>query len=224
MKQLQSAAIFDLDGTLIPHTSAEKTFLFYLLRQGILSPVNLAQMFVAIWKTKGNFHVMTRINKAYLKNKEVEKLQEIAQLYFEPRIEDFVFKKMRIIIEEHRSRGDMLLLLTGTLDLIAACFVRKLQFHGYKATSLEICDGKYTGNVCGIMPYGLGKLEVLRDLKREFNFNPDSSHLYANVFSDRYVMNAVEHPVAVNPDHKLRRYALSFGWKIIDAHEVNTSR
>jgi HAD superfamily hydrolase (TIGR01490 family) len=216
MAQLKSAAIFDLDGTLIPHTSAEKTFIFYLLRNGILSPLNLVQMLTAIWKTKGNLHAITRVNKAYLRNKEFQKLQDIARIYFEPRIHDFVFPQMQDKINQHRNRGDLLLLLTGTLDLIAACFVRKLQLHGYKATTLEVCMGKYTGNVCGIMPYGIGKLEVLRELKKEYTFAPDSSFLYANVYSDRFVMNAVEHPVAVNPDHKLRKYAKRFGWEILD--------
>jgi phosphoserine phosphatase len=42
--------------------------------------------------------------------------------------------------------------------------------------------GKYTGNVCGIMPYGIGKLEVLRELKKEYQFDPDISFLYANVY------------------------------------------
>lgn len=216
MEDPKTAAIFDLDGTLIPHTSAEKTFIFYLLRNGILSPVNLIQMLAAIWKTRGNLHAMTRFNKAYLKNKDTAKLQSIAQFYFEPRINDFVFPQMQEKIEEHRQRGDLLLLLTGTLDLIATCFVRKLHLHGFKATTLEICMGKYTGNVCGIMPYGIGKLEVLRELKKEHFFDPDKSYLYANVYSDRFVMNAVEHPVAVNPDHKLRKYAQRFKWKIID--------
>ncbi|HEX2959236.1 MAG TPA: haloacid dehalogenase-like hydrolase [Chitinispirillaceae bacterium] len=150
MAELKSAAIFDLDGTLIPHTSAEKTFLFYMLRNGILSPINLVQMLTAIWKVRGNLHAITRINKAYLKNKDTDKLKNIARHYFEPQIESFVFIQMREIIEMHRKKGDLLLLLTGTLDLIAACFVRKLEFHGYKATMLETCMGKYTGNVCGI--------------------------------------------------------------------------
>lgn len=220
MAELQTAAIFDLDGTLIPHTSAEKTFIFFLLRNGILSPINLVQMIAAIWKAKGNLHAMTRINKAYLKNKDIYTLRNIAQLYFEPRIDDFVFAEMREKIEQHRNNGDLLLLLTGTLDLIAACFVRKLQLHGFKATVLETCMGKYTGNVCGILPYGLGKLEVLRELKNEYHFDRNKSYLYANVYSDRFVMNAVEHPVAVNPDQKLRKYARKFDWNIMDVAKI----
>jgi phosphoserine phosphatase len=96
MAELKSAAIFDLDGTLIPHTSAEKTFIFYLLRNGVLSPLNLVQMFAAILKTRGNLHAITRVNKAYLIGKDSRKLQDIARLYFEPQSRILFFRRCRI--------------------------------------------------------------------------------------------------------------------------------
>ncbi|HON10431.1 MAG TPA: HAD-IB family hydrolase [Chitinispirillaceae bacterium] len=216
MADINSAAIFDLDGTLIPHTSAEITFFFHLFKKGNLSIFNLLQMIPAIWTARGNLHEMTKANKRYLRNKRVRDLQNTAQKYFEPQINRIVFPRMVEIIEDHRNCGNKLLLLTGTLDLIAECFVRVLGFDGYRAATLEIVDGRYTGRITGILPYGIGKLEVLRDLKNNFHFDRDRTSLYANVFSDRYVMNAVERPVAVNPDAKLRIYARKLGWEILD--------
>ncbi|MFP4679331.1 MAG: HAD family hydrolase [Chitinispirillaceae bacterium] len=215
MTESKRAAIFDLDGTLIPHTSAEGTFFFHMLKSGNLNFLNILQMVVAIWSARGNLHDMLRGNKRYLRHKSVEKMDQVARRYFEPRIDDIIFPEMQQIIEKHKSRGDHLILLTGTLDVIARCFVRHLGFSGFKATTLERKDGYYTGRVSGILPYGMGKLEVLRELKDRFGFNRDSSWLYANIFSDRYVLNAVEHPVAVNPDSKLREYARRLKWEII---------
>ncbi|MDG5813839.1 HAD-IB family hydrolase [Chitinispirillales bacterium ANBcel5] len=210
------AAIFDLDGTLIPNTSAESTFFFHLLKSGGLNVRNVFQMLGAIWTARGNLHDMVRGNKRYLKNKPVEKFESVAHEFFEPRIETMIFPEMKEVIEKHRSEGDLLLLLTGTLDVIAACFVRKLQFDGYEAATLEIRDGHYTGKLNGTLPYGMGKLEVLRNLKDRHNFDRNQTYLYANIFSDRYVLNAVEHPVAVNPDSKLRSYSKRLGWNVID--------
>ena len=222
MAEMRSAAIFDLDGTLIPHTSAEKTFFFHLLRNGGMNIWNILQMLPAIWKAKGNIHDMARTNKGYLRNKSAQKFENIAHRYFEPRIDVIVFPEMREIIEMHRKRGELLLLLTGTLDVIAGCFVRHLHLDGYKAGTLEIQDGKYTGRINGILPYGMGKLEVLRDLWDEYKFDRNKTVLYANIFSDRYVMNAVHDPVAVNPDSKLRSYAQKLGWKIMDMEKRPT--
>lgn len=213
--RLSSAAIFDLDGTLIPQTSAEKFFFFHLLRTGNLSFVNILEMFSAIWTAHGNFHALTRTNKCYLKNKSVKKLKDVARKYFEPQIPEMVFPKMHKTIELHRQQGKRLLLLTGTLDIIAECFVRSLHLDGFRAGTLQIRNGKYTGKINGILPYGIGKLEILRDFKTQFDFDRNKTTLYANSFSDRYVMNAVEFPVAVNPDSKLFSYARRSHWEIM---------
>ncbi|KMQ51588.1 Phosphoserine phosphatase [Chitinispirillum alkaliphilum] len=212
----KQAAIFDLDGTLIPNTSAESTFFFYLLKTGGLNVKDIFKMLSAIWTARGNLHDMVRTNKRYLKKKPVEKFELVAHDYFQPRIKDMIFPEMKEVIEDHRQKGHQLILLTGTLDVIAACFVRELGFDGYQAATLQIKDNRYTGRLNGILPYGMGKLEVLRDLKERFKFDRNHTWLYANIFSDRYVLNAVENPVAVNPDSKLRTYANRLGWKIID--------
>ena len=208
--------IFDLDGTLIPHTSAEKTLFFYLMQKRIFSIANILQLLPAIWTTRGNFHEMTLTNKRYLRNKSAVKFQEIARKYFTPRIDTLIYPLMQNIIEMHRQNGDKLLLLTGTLDFIAECFSRHLSFDGYRATELEIKGGKFTGKVIGIQPFGIGKLEVLRELKDKFHFDRDKTILYANIYSDRYVMNAVEKPVAVNADNRLLKYAIRSKWRVLD--------
>ena len=216
MPQSKTTAIFDLDGTLIQHSSAERTFFFYLLRSGGLSSLAVLQMLGALWNAKGNFHGMVRGNKRYLRNKRVAMLEEVARNYFEQRAATMIFPTVRTILEEHRSRGDLLLLLSGTLDVIAACFARTLNLDGYRAATLEVRAHRYTGRITGTLPYGMGKLEVLRELRSRFGFDSDSTTLYANSYSDRYVMNAIQTPVAVNPDPRLRSYARKRGWKVVD--------
>lgn len=215
----QRAAIFDLDGTLISSASAERTFFFHLLRNGGLSPIDLLRMIIPLWTFRGNVHSMLLGSKRYLRNKSVQKFSEVAQLYFEREVERLVFPLMREKIEEHRRNDEVLLLLSGTLDVIAECFVRELRLDGARATNLEVRDGKYTGRVRGVVPYGFGKLEVLRDFRHEYNFDQNQTTVYANIYSDRYLMNAVETPVAVNPDTRLREYALRNSWRILDPAE-----
>ncbi len=214
---MRRAAIFDLDGTLIHSESAERTFFFHLLGNGGISPKDILQMVPALWRTKFNLHRMIIADKHYLRGKSVEKFREVAARFFEPRVEKLVFDRMKEQIEKHRQAGDVLLILSGTIDVIANCFVRELRLDGARAINLDIKNGKYTGRVNGVVPYGFGKLEVLRELRRTYKFDQNHTTLYANIYSDRYVMNAVEEPVAVNPDKRLRRYAERNNWKVIQA-------
>lgn len=217
MAKLRKAALFDLDGTLIPNTSAERTFFFYLLKNGLLPPRDVLRMATALWTSHGNLHSMLRGNKRYLKGKKLEDFRQIAVKYFEPRIDTMLFPSMHSLIEEHRRNGDLLLLLTGTLDVIAEAFVHKLSLDGFRAATLETKKGRYTGRLSGIHPYGRGKLEVLSDMQQYYGFDKNRTVYYANSFSDRFVLNAVNEAVAVNPDRKLRLYSANRGWKILDA-------
>jgi hypothetical protein len=98
MEKSEQTVIFDLDGTLIPNTSAEKNFIFHLLRNRILSIISIIQLLPAIWTDRGNLHKMTLLNKRYLKNRSVKDFKDIAQKYFEPRIDALIFPFMAHLI------------------------------------------------------------------------------------------------------------------------------
>jgi HAD superfamily hydrolase (TIGR01490 family) len=214
---MRPAAIFDLDGTLIPNTSAERTFFFHLLRTGGLSVFDVIKLVKPVLSFHGNLHRVTVANKAYLRHKKVEKFEAVARKFFEPQVKNLVFRNMAETIEKHREQDDILLLLSGTLNIIAECFVRALHLDGARTTDLETRNGAYTGRTIGVVPYGFGKIEALRELRQRYEFDQNHTTLYANSYSDRYVLNAVEKPVAVNPDKRLAQYARKNNWRIIDS-------
>lgn len=214
------AAIFDLDGTLIPHSSAEWVFFSHLLRRGILNPFNLVQMLGPIWSFRGDLHAMLRGNKRYLRNKKVQQIRLEARRYFDPKMETLVFPEVRALIEEHRNTDDLLLLLSGSLDVIADCFVRGLRMDGQESAHLEVRDGRFTGRISGVTPFGVGKLEAFQNLTRAFDLDLNQTTLYANMYTDRHVLNAAATAVAVNPDERLRMYASRRNWRIVDVKKA----
>ncbi|MBD3240306.1 MAG: hypothetical protein GF331_06945 [Chitinivibrionales bacterium] len=213
------AAIFDLDGTLIPHSSAEWVFFSHLLRKGVLTPFNLLQMLGPIWSFRGDLHAMMRGNKRYLRNKKVEQIRLEARRYFGPKMETLVFPEVRALIEEHRGKEDLLLLLSGSLDVIADCFVRGLSLDGQESVHLEVRDGRFTGRISGVTPFGVGKLEAFQNLTRSFDLDLNRTTLYANMYTDRHVLNAAATAVAVNPDDRLRTYAQRRKWEIVEVNK-----
>ena len=73
-------------------------------------------------------------------------------------------------------------------------------------TRSAIVDGVYTGELTGPFCYGPGKVEAMQELARWEGLDLDQCCAYSDSASDLPMLEAVGHPVAVNPDAKLERY------------------
>jgi len=82
-------------------------------------------------------------------------------------------------------------------------------------TQVGIEDGKYTGEIL-FYAYGPGKAEAMRDLAAERGFDLAECYAYSDSFTDVPMLEAVGHPVAVNPDTELRKLAVEKDWPIRD--------
>jgi phosphoserine phosphatase len=78
----------------------------------------------------------------------------------------------------------------------------------------EVVDGAYTGRVLRAA-HGEGKARALRELAAAEGLDLSASTAYSDSFSDVPFLEAVGHPVAVNPDRKLRRLARLRGWPTV---------
>ena len=67
-------------------------------------------------------------------------------------------------------------------------------------------DGRYTGEV-DFYSYGPFKAEAMRDLAAERGIDLEASYAYSDSITDLPMLEAVGHPVAVNPDRELARVA-----------------
>jgi phosphoserine phosphatase len=83
------------------------------------------------------------------------------------------------------------------------------------ATKAKIKDGKYTGEL-EFYCYGEGKAEMIGKVAAEQMLDLTGSYAYSDSITDLPMLEAVGHPVAVNPDRELRREAERRGWKIRD--------
>ncbi|MEO1336693.1 MAG: haloacid dehalogenase-like hydrolase, partial [Myxococcota bacterium] len=66
------------------------------------------------------------------------------------------------------------------------------------------------------MCFGRGKLELGRAYLESHDERLNDATFYTDSMSDLPMMEAVGHPVAVNPDPRLRRTAKDRGWPIVD--------
>ena len=80
---------------------------------------------------------------------------------------------------------------------------------------MAIEDGRYTGEIV-YYAYGEGKAEAMRALASERGYDLDECFAYSDSFTDLPMLDAVGHPVAVNPDAALRAVAIERDWPVVD--------
>jgi len=76
-------AVFDVDGTLLPHTSTEQEFFKHLLAQQILPPANLGMfLLMSAWYTIRRQPHQLKANKMYLRGFRVNATRRYGKRFF----------------------------------------------------------------------------------------------------------------------------------------------
>ncbi len=88
---------------------------------------------------------------------------------------------------------------------------RELGFDGALASQAEVEEGVYTGRLERRL-YGFEKRVALEELANAQGLDLASSTAYSDSHTDLAFLEAVGHPVAVNPDRALRRVVRERGW------------
>ena len=214
---MRPCAVFDLDGTIIDHSS-EQVFLKYLLEQGEIPTHNLLR-WVADFIRDGDFRA-AKANKAYLRGLSESHLRDVARVCFTERLVSRISPKVFELMASHRAAGRTTVILSGSLEILIRFFHDYLQTDLMVGNKLEVVDGCVTGKLGGLNPYGENKANFVRQLAEQHGFELGESYAYGNHHSDAHKLRLFGHPVAVNPDRGLRRIATEKGWQIEGFHEA----
>lgn len=220
---MRAAAFFDLDHTLVLGTSTERRFLRRLWRSGEIGPRELVHYLAQFGrepKLSGGFF---RRNKAYLTGKPLERLRPLARETIQEALAA-VPPRAKECLEGHRSAGRLVVIITGTLDLLAEPLGRSLGAEVIFATRLASRNGCLTGQVLEPYPRGENKRVLVRRLAAERGIDLAASYAYGDEVSDVPMLEEVGHPVAVNPSARMRQVALARGWRIDMFHEPAPAR
>ncbi|MEE9198885.1 MAG: HAD-IB family hydrolase [Dehalococcoidia bacterium] len=115
-------------------------------------------------------------------------------------------------IRLHRERGHRIALVTGGLRPMVQPLMEILEADGCVAAEPQSRDGRLTGRLSGGALSGPAKAEETRRLADAWGVDLARSYAYADSSSDRDFLECLGHPVAVNPDRRLRRLAKTRGW------------
>ena len=117
-------------------------------------------------------------------------------------------------IGRHREQGHKIGLVTGGLLVTVRPLSSMLSVDAVAAAEAESLNGRMTGRLATGPPSGQAKVEETRRLAETMGVDLRKSYAYADSYSDRHFLECVGHPVAVNPDRRLRKLARARGWSI----------
>jgi HAD superfamily hydrolase (TIGR01490 family) len=116
---------------------------------------------------------------------------------------------------DHQDAGRPIYICTAASQELAELLAHVLAFDGGLGTRSEVVDGRYTGRLAGPFSYREGKAQAIRELAEREGIDLEASYAYSDSESDLPMLQAVGHPVAVNPDAELARVAREGGWEVL---------
>jgi HAD superfamily hydrolase (TIGR01490 family) len=211
---LSAAAFFDLDRTLLRRSSALALAPAFR-RHGIITRRKAVE--AAAWQflfmVRGASH--TAVRRAaedgliLLRGHTPEEMRDLVAESMETVLRPLVYAQSLDLVERHRERGEPVYIVSATLQEIVQAIADDLGFDGALGTVCEVVDGEYTGNAIRAL-HAQAKADCIRTLDHDL----DASTAYSDSHTDLPFLDAVGHPVVVNPDRKLRKIAAERGWPI----------
>ncbi|MBC3919897.1 HAD family hydrolase [Undibacterium sp. CY18W] len=220
---MRNIALFDLDHTLIPIDSdfewgqflcrtgavdadafARRNADFFAQYQaGTLDPVEYLEFALG---------TLAQFPRTTLDELHAQFMQEVIQPVLLPAAYD--------LIKKHQDQDDLIAIITATNRFVTAPIAKALGVQHLMAAEPELdAAGNITGKLLGVPSSGAGKIVHLQDwlakqevtpLRQLSDFN--HSYFYSDSQNDIPLLERVSHPVATNPNEKLRAYAQTKGW------------
>ena len=211
-------AIFDLDNTIL-NGDSDYSMINYLIDINLLdknAKLKNDEFILDYQQGQLDFNQYTNFAlKPYIgmtQNEINEVIHPFVEKIIEPMINIFALK----LLHEHYEKGHEILLASATNELIVKPIAKRLEIKNVIATKVEFKNNKCTGEFIPPSALGEGKLQLVKFWMEDKQRNSFSRvTFYSDSINDLPLLEAVELPIAVNPDQTLDGIARDRGWKII---------
>lgn len=214
------AAFFDLDKTVISRSSSlalgRPMYRAGFVSRGQMLRTAYAQVIYVL--LGADERRMDRAKNALLeltRGWEQGQVEELVSDVVIDVIDPYVYQEAIDLMADHQGAGRQVYIVSTAPEEVVLPIARHFGANGVVATRAEIVDGRYTGKLTYYC-HGQSKADAIRSLAKRTGIDLSGSFAYSDSASDLPMMEAVGHPVAVNPSRELRKEAESRGWEIRD--------
>jgi HAD superfamily hydrolase (TIGR01490 family) len=214
------AAFFDLDKTVISKSSS-LALTRPMYRAGLVSRSDLLRgayaqlVYLMVGADEKRMDKAKDAMAALTKGWDKEQVEEIIREALTEMIDPYIYLEALDLMELHRARGRRVYIVSSSPEEVVKPLAEHLGEVTVIASRPEVEDGKYTG-VLEFYAYGESKADAIREIAEAEGIELSGSYAYSDSITDRPMLEAVGHPVAVNPDRDLRKLAEKRGWQIRD--------
>lgn len=211
------AAFFDMDRTLLDASSGV-LYMQALIKMGRIRWKERLEMLWWAWLyligrlDMGNL-TATMVRRHHLEE-PVEEMWDLTRRWFDAMVRSHVTEEGRRRVEAHRRQGHRVVIITASTEFAGRALAEYLGGMDVIGTRLAVRDGRLTGDIIPPFCYGQGKVYWAERYAAEHGVDLGRSWFYTDSSSDLPLLERVGHPVAVNPDRRLRKIARRRGWPI----------
>jgi HAD superfamily hydrolase (TIGR01490 family) len=222
MTQKTKLALFDLDHTLLPIDS-DYSWGTFTTTIGWTDPVDFARRndeFYAHYKA-GTLDVHDYVRFATEAARLRGPVQALAahKRFMREVIGPAIKPQALALVRQHQQAGDQVLIITATNEFVTRPIADAFGVQELIAVELvRDTTGWISGEIKGIPSFREGKVKRFEDwlASRQLAWSDAEVTFYTDSINALPLMENVDHPVATNPDDRLRAIATQRGWRILD--------
>jgi HAD superfamily hydrolase (TIGR01490 family) len=210
-----AAAFFDVDGT-VAKTNVVEYYADFVRRAR--APLRFAALLLKVpYYVVLDKMCRRAFNVAFYRNysgMEAKPLKAWSANLFETHLRPRLFPDALATIERHKQLGVKIVLVTGSLDFIVEPLAQFLEADAVIAATMAQRDGRLTGTLTHEPLSDDEKARRVREFADAQGIDLNLSYAYGDSIADAPMLECVGHPIAVNPDKKLRQLAEEKGWAV----------
>ena len=215
-------ALFDLDHTLLPIDS-DHAWGEFTITLGWTDPVEFAaknDAFYAHYQAGTlDVHDYVRFATEAFRLQGPDKAALAHARFMQEVIVPSIRPEALALLKQHRMEGDRLVIVTATNEFVTRPIAQALGVGELIAVELaRTAEGWFNGEILGVPSMREGKVQRLQQWLQAqgLAWEDVDTTFYSDSTNDLPLLKRVNHPVATNPDAKLRATAMANGWPILE--------
>ncbi len=208
-------AFFDMDYTTLDASSG-LLYVQYLRRQKRIGRRVLLRIawWTLLYKVSA-IDVNSAVPKmlSYAEHQSASRMMAESYVWFDEMLKAHIAPRAVEQIDFHRRQGHRVVLISASTQFAVQPVAEHLHLDFLCTRLIDRAD-ELTGQVVDPPCYGAGKVVWAQRYADEHGAALRDAYLYTDSHSDQPLLDAVGHPIAVNPDARLKRVARKRGWPI----------